>query len=312
MIHSLWHNISNTEIREIPEPVNINTNQCCIFSKYSMISTGTEKLVITKNIPKTIQEDMKVPYQKGDFNLPISYGYALSGTLENGTKVHLMHPHQNKCIVDKTSVFDACQELPQQRIPLISNIETVINAIWDSEINENSKAVVCGFGNIGSLLAVTLKYHYNIDVKIIEHNVWKQKKAIEFGFEIYDEEQTFNMAFNTTANENVLQYCIDHIDEEGKIIELSWYGKATTTLQLGAKFHKNRLQLIASQVSKIPLKMRQEFDYYKRKVLAVSILKNNIFDKLITHIIPFSEAPIFFDSLRKNKIPDGLIYLIKY
>ena len=57
---------------------------------------------------------------------------------------------------------------------------------------------------------------------------------------------------------------------------------------------------------------RNEFDYHKRKLLAVDILKNDEFDKLITNIIPFEEAPRFFNGIRKNEIPQGLIYLIKY
>ncbi len=311
MINSLWHTANKTEIRTASVP-DVSNEECKVSAKYSMISLGTETLVIHKKIPETIQDYMRVPYMEGSFNLPIKYGYALAGTLDDGEKVHFMHPHQDTCIVSATSVFRDCQELPLKRIPLISNLETVINAIWDCNLDGNKTIVVCGFGNIGSLLAVTLKYHYHIDVKIIETNAWRKQKAVTLGFEVYNSEDGFDIAFNTSSNEKALQFCIDHANEEAEIIELSWYGDSTVKLQLGENFHKNRLRLVASQVSKIPIKKRGEFDYYKRKQLAVTILKNSIFDELITTIIPFKEAPLFFNSLRDNTIPEGLIYLIKY
>lgn len=311
MIKSLWHTSTLTEIRSSVTPT-ISPKECKVKSKYSMISLGTERLVLNKKIPIAIQDYMTIPYMEGSFNLPIKYGYALSGVLDNGDKVHLMHPHQNNCIVDTSSIFKACEELPLERIPLISNMETVINAIWDCDLEERKIIVISGFGNLGSLLAVTLKHHYNLDVKIIEPNVWRKQKASELGFEIYDNNEGFDIAFNTAANEKALQFCIDNANEEGQIIELSWYGISKTTIKLGENFHKNRLRLISSQVSKIPLKKRGEFDYYKRKLLAVELLKNNKFDSLITTIIPFEDAPSFFNSVRNDDTPNGLIYLIKY
>lgn len=311
MIRSLWHTVSVTEIRSL-EQSDTSKNKKVILSKYSMISLGTESIVMNKKVPKSVQNDMKAPYMEGGFELPIKYGYALSGVLENGDKVHVMHPHQNKCWVDEAAIFSNCQELPLKRIPLISNMETVINAIWNSDVDAHKTIMVCGFGNIGSLLAMTLKCYYNLEVKILETDEWRKQKAQQLGFEICATNERFDVAFNTTANEKALQYCIDHANEEAKIIELSWYGTSKTTLNLGANFHKNRVQIISSQVSKIPIKKRKEYDYYKRKLLAVEILKNNLFDELITTVIPFDEAPLFFNDLRQHKQPNGLIYLIKY
>nr|WP_321236200.1 hypothetical protein [uncultured Psychroserpens sp.] len=312
MIKSLWHTSTITEIRSSKLPTSITSTQSRVKSEYSMISLGTEALILNKGVPKPIADDMTIPYMEGSFDLPIKYGYALSGVLDNGEKVHLMHPHQDSCIVDTTSLFTACQELPIKRIPLISNMETVINAIWDSTPNQDKAIVINGFGNIGSLLATTLKYHYNLDVKIIESNIWRKQKAKELGFEAYNGTDGFDIAYNTASNEKAIQFCIDNANEEGKIIDISWHGTSRTSLRLGEKFHTNRLHLIASQVSKIPIAQRKEFDYYKRKLLAVNILKNNIFDQLITTIIEFKDAPEFFNLVRHNNIPNGLIYLIKY
>ena len=313
MIKSLWHTLSSTEIKSSQVSINLGS-KTKVISKYSMISLGTENLVLNKRVPEKIRDYMTIPYMEGSFELPIKYGYALSGVLENGEKVHLMHPHQDICFVENDSVFKACQELPLRRIPLISNMETVINAVWDAhlDVNTTKTVVISGFGNIGSLLALTLKHHFNIEAKIVETNLWRKQKALELGFDSHENGDSFDIVFNTAANENALQFCIDHANEESVIIDVSWHGTTKTSLKLGENFHKNRLRLIASQVSKIPVYKRNEFDYYKRKLLAVDILKKEVFDKLLDYIIPFEEAPDFFNSIRNNPVPDGLIYLIKY
>jgi len=227
-------------------------------------------------------------------------------------KVHLLHPHQNVCVVEKESLFSKCQDLDAHKIPLISNMETVINAIWESHLDKTKNIAVCGFGNIGSLLATTLLTYHQKPPLIIENDSEKSKLATNLGFEIAGPEMNFDLIYHTTASSEGLQYCIEHTNDEGEIIELSWYGNSQTTLSLGSNFHTNRLRLIASQVSKIPSIKREEYDYEKRKELAVKILKNPSFDRLISEIIPLKDTPKFFDRLRRGRVKTGLIYLIKY
>ena len=312
IVKSLWH-LDNETMIQSEEVLNPDSRFLQVESAFSLISLGTEQLVLQRKIPQSIQSEMKVPYMKGSFDLPIKYGYALSGVLENGQKIHIMHPHQNLCFVNRESLFVECQELPLYRIPLISNMETVINAIWDSDINKYQDILICGFGGIGALLAFTLKFHYKFkNIFISENNPYRKQKALDFGF--YEAEQSlkYDISFNTTSSEKAMQFCINHSKEEAKIVELSWYGNKNININLGGNFHKNRLQIIASQVSKIPLKMRNEYDYEKRKVLASTILKNDIFDQLLTEPIPFEKVPDFFNDLRQNKISEGIIQLIKY
>ena len=64
-----------------------------------------------------------------------------------------MHPHQSICEVAETEIFVLPDDLSPAKATLISNMETVINAIWDSELGENEKVLIAGFGNIGGLLA---------------------------------------------------------------------------------------------------------------------------------------------------------------
>jgi len=100
MINSIWHTVTKTEIRSSSTPI-VSNKQSVVLSKYSMISLGTEKLVVNKKVPKAIEDYMTVPYMEGSFNLPLKYGYALSGILDSGEKVHVMHPHQETSWIEE-------------------------------------------------------------------------------------------------------------------------------------------------------------------------------------------------------------------
>jgi len=276
-----------------------------------MISTGTERLIASGLVDRAFQEKMSVPYQEGSFDFPIKYGYSLIVEGASGQLGHLMHPHQNKLHVDENSIFWIDEDIPAPRFALISNIETVLNAIWDSGPKQSDKIGICGFGNIGSLLANTLRTHYNIEAVIIEKNEWRKEKAEALGWKVYDDED-FDIIYHTTASEGGLQFCIDHLNYEGKLIELSWYGNKAVQINLGKNFHYNRLEIISSQVSQIPGHMKEEHNYATRKKLALEILKDDSFDDLITNRISFEDTPLFFENLRKGNIENGLIYIIEY
>jgi len=307
---ALWHIDSKTsELRT----ENIHPIQHQIFkSKYSMISTGTERMVASGLVDDAFQGKMKVPHQMGSFNLPIKYGYSLIVEDDNGKFGHLMHPHQDQVDVNKSDVFWIDNEIPAHRFALISNIETIVNAIWDSNPSKTDKIAICGFGNIGSLLANTLRTRHEINSTIIEKDSWRISKAKELGWNIHEDDQNYDIIYHTTATESGLQFCIDHLDFEGKVIELSWYGNKKVNINLGRDFHYNRLKIISSQVSHIPGHLQQTYTYGSRKKLALDILQDNSFDDLITHRIPFSDTPDFFKDLRKGRVGDGLIYLIEY
>ncbi len=306
---ALWHINSNSSQLKAE---NFIPGQKSLFnSKCSMISTGTERLVASGLVDKSFQENMKVPYQSGNFDLPIKYGYSLIVENDKGTLGHIMHPHQDRIEVAEKDIFWLEESIPAHRFALISNIETVINAIWDSKLTKEDTIGICGFGNIGSLLANTLRTHCGIEAKIMEQHQWRSQKAKALKWKLHKDE-SYDIIFHTTASESGLQFCVDHLNHEGKLIELSWYGNKQVNLSLGKNFHYKRLKIISSQVSQIPGHMKEQYNYEARKILALQILKDDSFDNFITNIIPFKNSPLFFEDLRKENIKDGLIYIIEY
>jgi len=308
---SLWHINNKESIIKDDELESLGDKSRLLDARYSMISTGTERLVSLGQISNSLYEQMKVPYMKGTFDFPIKYGYSLVGSSAN-EHFHVMHPHQNKVNVKADECYKLSAENATHRYTLISNIETVINAIWDAQIEDTHSIAIIGFGNIGSLLATTLKHYYHIEATVYETNNWRYKKAIELGFDTsQSNEEKYDIVFHTSATSGGMQKGIDSLKLEGKLVELSWFGSKKVTMELGHSFHYNRLKIVSSQVSHIP-KRKPEETYLSRKKLAEEILNLNAFDLLVTDFIKFEDAPVFFSELRKGLHREGLIWIIKY
>ncbi len=309
---SIFHiNKEATIIRDVTSNGSKGLERKTLRSKYSLVSTGTERLVSRGEVPKEMYVHMKVPHMHGDFNFPISYGYSLVAS-DNECAYHLMHPHQDLVEVNPEELFQLKEKVPTYRSPLISNMETVLNAIWDADLHDSDQIAICGFGNIGSLLALSLKLHFDKEVSIIETDQWRSLKAEELGFIVDKESAKYDVIFHSSATQSGLQYCIDHLNEEGRVVELSWYGDKRINLELGKDFHYKRLRIISSQVSKIPKKFGAEMTYLKRKQIAARMLEEENYDKLISDFIDFEKAPIFYNDLRKGGLNKGLIWMIKY
>lgn len=299
-VKALWHlsedqsSIQETDIKEIEDLVSVNT-------AYSMISLGTERLVAMGQVPHQLYQQMNVPYMEGSFVFPIKYGYSLTGQLEDGRGVHLMHPHQNYCLVQSQDITTLPETIPLKRATLIANLETALNAVWDGNVQLGDHVLVVGFGLVGSLVARLIDRMPATKVVVADTNPKKVELASSLGFkavhpaEISD---TFDLAYNVSASGAGLQAAIDAVGFEGKIIELSWYGNRNTVLELGGAFHNERKQLISSQVSNLPPFKRGRWDYKRRKEVVIDLLVDPIFDSHITQEIPLEELPDFFNELR--------------
>ena len=312
---SLWHinNVKSEIISKEIERQETQREHLTLATQYSLISTGTEKLVSTGKVPQSLYESMSVPYMSGSFDYPIKYGYSTIASSKERS-YHVMHPHQGTIIVNSKDAYPLQQDIPLYRATLISNIETTINAIWDACLEPDDAIAICGYGNIGSLLSLTLRHFGYQEVSIIEPNAWRQEKAEELGFKVVDaaDQVNYDVIFNTSAKQEGLQYCIDHLNPEGRVIELSWYGNTKIILSLGDNFHYKRLKLISSQVSKISPLAPVDTTYLSRKQLAEAVLVDESFDKLIADFVAFDNSPSFYSDLRNDKLPNGIIWIIKY
>ena len=314
MAKLLWHNsIHESNIEEAPLPVDQGV---LCNAKYSLISLGTERLIAQGKVPFSSFETMAVPYMRGDFGLPIHYGYSIVAEVvepnhpKKGTFVHALHPHADSFRIAEEDLFYLEEGVDLKRAALISNMETAVNAIWDAEIQLGDKVLICGYGLIGALVAELCRSIPGVTIEIAEVNASRKKLLLENGFSSW-KGTDFDVAFNCSAHEEGLQICIDQVGYEGKVVEMSWYGLNSVNINLGGDFHYLRKRIISSQVSQIPTHKKNRWDYKRRKKLVCELLKQPTYASLIDHEIDFKDSPAFFNSLRSNQL-NHLTCLIKY
>jgi len=223
-----------------------------------------------------------------------------------------LHPHQRESYIDRSSCYFFSNEIEPTIATQFSNLETVVNALWASKVKADDTVLICGTGSVGILLAQTIRKYIGAELFIQETNPAKREKLRDFGFDLCTSSREYSISFNVSAHEKGLQYCIDHAQREGKIIELSWYGDQPVSLQLGGNFHFKRLQIISSQVSEIPNYKKETDDFYSRKKMVEELLKTIDYKPFISAYILFEETPLFFENSRKNKPNNDFITVVTY
>jgi threonine dehydrogenase-like Zn-dependent dehydrogenase len=84
---------------------------------------------------------------------------------------------------------------------------------------------------------------------------------------------------------------VDAVATEGTVVVASWYGTKSVTLSLGSHFHRGRVRLRSSQVGRMNPGLSSRWDLVRRTEAVLSLLPQLCLKELISHRIPFEEAP---------------------
>lgn len=267
---------------------------------FSGISRGTERLVFGGSIAASEWGRMRGPNQEGDFPFPVKYGYCATGVVEEGPAnlqgrtVFCLHPHQD--------VFDAAPEelavipdgIPARRATLTANMETALNALWDSGAGPGDRVVVVGAGIVGLLVASLAARLPGASVTSVDIDAARRPVAEALGAAFARPDaapRDADVVFHASATSAGLNTAVKCAGFEGTIVEMSWYGDKPVTVDLGDAFHSGRLKLISSQVGHISPSRRARWDYPRRRAAAVGLLGQVALDQLVSEEIAFEAAP---------------------
>jgi len=286
----------------------------------SCISRGSERLVLLGDVPTSEFQNMRAPFQQGEFPFPVQYGYQSVGRVETGPDalrgrtVFSLYPHQDVYHLPASAVVLVPEDMPPQRAALAANMETALNAMWDAGAGPGDRITIVGGGVVGLMLTALAAGLPGADVTLVDVRPERASLAAAFGAkfalptEIGDDA---DIVFHTSASATGLQTALGAGGFEAKIVELSWYGAGATTIALGGCFHSRRLRLIGSQVGAVSPERRPRWPHARRLAKALSLLSDARFDELITHRVPFAQAPSMLPQLINDE-PDALAILLTY
>lgn len=318
---ALWYTGPSTaELR--PEPLGPGSDgDVTVRMLWSGISRGTERLVFSGRIPSPEYAAMRAPFQSGNFPFPVKYGYCGVGNVVSGPPallgrdVFVLHPHQTLFTVPADWAHPLPNGLPPRRAVLTANMETALNALWDSGIGAGDRIAVVGAGAVGLLVASLAARLPGASVTVIDLDTSRQPIVEALGC-IFARPDTApddcDLAFHTSASAAGLRTALATLAIEGTVIEMSWFGSDEPAVPLGGAFHSRRLRLVSSQVGRLPPARAPRWTHARRLATGLRLLAEDPrLDALITGEVPFAALPDRLPDLLAPGAP-GIVTAVRY
>lgn len=292
----------------------------CVQCFYSGLSRGTERLVFEGRLPESEWNRMRAPLQRGDFPFPVRYGYSAVGRVEAGPDaligrtIFALHPHQTRFVIPAEMAIPIPDHIPARRAILAANMETALNALWDSGAVAGNRIAIIGGGLVGLLITYLAARLPGADVTLIDINPARADIAQSFGtsFRLPNEAgENYQIIFHTSATQEGLRLALEIAAFEARIIEVSWFGDKDIALPLGGAFHSQRLQIISSQVGHVAKPMRLNLSHKDRLAKALMLLDDTVLESLITEDVAFDDLPAELPRLLAADAP-GIATAVRY
>ena len=301
----------------LPEP---GPGEVLVRTLRTAVSRGTETLVFEGRVPESQRTTMRAPFQEGEFPGPVKYGYLNVGVVERGPShlvgrtVFCLYPHQTAYVVPSGAVTVVPDGVPAARAVLAGTVETAVNALWDARPLVGDRVAVVGAGMVGCCVARLLAAIPGVSVTLVDVDSARAMvaAALRLGFAgPQDAPRDLDLVVHTSGTSAGLQTSLDLLAPDGEVLELSWYGDAPVSVELGGAFHSRRLAVRASQVGEVAASRRGRRTHAQRLALALELLRDPAFDVLLTGESAFEELPAVMAKLADGSLA-GLCRSIIY
>lgn len=271
-----------------------------VATAWSAISRGTERLVFSGLEDPAHAIHMRAPLQEGDFPFPVKYGYCAVGRVEDGPAalvgrtVFALAPHQDHMVLPADFLVPVPDDVPPRRATLAANMETALNALWDSGAGPGDRIVVVGAGLVGLLVTALAARLPGAEVTAVDTDPSRAAVAEALGARFSSTTEAVEEAdivFHTSGTAAGLKGALAACGMEGRVVELSWYGDRAVDIGLGGAFHYRRLALVSSQVGLVSAGRRPRWSHRRRLEKALALLCDPRLDALVTEEVAFADLP---------------------
>ena len=305
----------------------IRKDQVMVQTTKSAISSGTEMLIYRGQFPEGLQIDETIPALDRPAIYPLQYGYAIVGKVIDvgdksaeywlGKRVFSFSPHQEFLAIGPEQLLCVPDDISDADAIFFPNMETAVNLVQDANPILGEQVAVTGAGIVG-LLTLAILQKFPLDRLVaLEKLVTRQKYVKELGIEetylpeLYYEDILqqrdknnsglgLDLVIESSGSPSGLQLAIDIAGFNGRIVVGSWYGNKMVPLNLGTRFHRQRLQLISSQVSTISPKLVARWDKNRRSEFVWKMIKMISPSKWITNSFTLDDAGSAYQLIDKD------------
>ncbi len=279
----------------------------------SAISPGTEMLFYRGQLPAGVAVDTSIASLSGGLSYPLKYGYACVGRVIGlgagvadewlGQLVFAFHPHESHFCAPISSLLPVPPGIEPERAALLPNAETAVNLVMDAGPLVGERVVVFGLGIVGLLTTALLAHFPLAALYAVDPLASRRAVAASLGAtQTFDpaemeslsaalsESLGADLIFELSGQPAALDQAVQIAGFGGRILVGSWYGNKRTSLDLGEHFHRNRIQIVSSQVSTLAPHLTGRWTKARRMQSAWRFLADLPLERLITHRFPVEEA----------------------
>ena len=320
--------------QELGEP---GPDEILVRTLCSAISAGTEMLVYRGQLPQDQALDSNIDSLENQSTAyPLQYGYASVGRVEAagdkvdkgmvGSHVFALQPHATHYISKARAVVKLPGTMDPEAAVFLANMETAVNLLLDAKPALGDNVVILGQGVVGLLVAAILSRFPLSSSYALDLFPLRRDAALQLGIEnTIDPDIANDMASMTSALHDTPGHGADLVLElsgapdalnlalnlcayTGRIVVGSWYGSKPVTLDLGGRFHRERIEIISSQVSSISPELTGRWNRERRFATALELIGSIKPQQLITHRMEFTLAQEAYKLLDKS--PETILQAI--
>jgi 2-desacetyl-2-hydroxyethyl bacteriochlorophyllide A dehydrogenase len=291
-------------------------DQLLVASRCSAISAGTELLVYRDQLPPALPLDETIGALRGSAVYPLKYGYALVGTVIAagptadrrwlGQTVFSFQPHTSHLLAraDELIAIDR----PAEEAVFLPNLETAVNLLLDAAPLIGEEVVLFGQGIVGLLTTALLARlplaglttfdplparrelgrQFGATASLDPHErAGLEALAARFG---YLPAGGADLVIELSGQPAALDQALALTGYSGRLVVASWYGRKPVSLDLGGRFHRSKIQIIASQVSRLAPGLSGRWTTARRLAVVQHLLPKLAPARLISHRFRLDEA----------------------
>lgn len=306
------------KVASAPHPA---AHQVLVQTHYSAISPGTEMLVYRGQWPQGVSVDANIGPLAGAFAYPLSYGYCAVGRVIAkgsavsddwlGRRVFAFQPHQSLFCCEPASLHPIPDDLDYENALFLPSMETAVNLLLDGGPLIGENVIVIGQGIIGLLVTALLSRFPLATLATVESHPLRQKASLRLGAgECFDPEDSASvtclggdagqggeadLVYELSGNPAALNTALGLTRFSGRVVIGSWYGTKKSELDLGSFFHRGRVSLISSQVSRLAPELTGRWTSNRRLDQAWEMLRLVRPSNCITHRFALADASMAYD-----------------
>jgi len=282
--------------------------QALIRTRCSAISSGTELLVYRGEAPAELPADTALASLPGTLSFPLAYGYAAAGVVEQvgsagdddwiGRRVFAFHPHASPFVAALTDLHPIPDGVSDEDAVFLANTETAVSLLQDGAPLAGERVAVWGQGIVG-LLATSLLARLPLD-RLVTLDRFPLRRQASYALgatavldpgqsDLADAlrsalgEQAADLTYELTGNPAALDAALKSTGFSARLVLGSWYGTKPVSLDLGGAFHRSRIRILASQVSRLDPGLTGRWTKARRLAFAWAWLAGLRPSRWITH-----------------------------